>query len=52
MVLMRIVCIMVFMWIVISIKIGVFEICNIQKGIMQKNFPRYFEIRKYAFLNI
>ena len=32
MVFMKIVCIMVFMWIVISIKNGVFEICNILKG--------------------
>ena len=47
---MKIVCIMVFMWIVISIKSGVFEICNIWKGDEQKNCLRYFEICKYAFL--
>ena len=36
MVFMRIVCIMVFMLIDISIKRGVFKICNIWKGYEQK----------------
>ena len=38
------VCVYIFINIVIFI--------NIWKGDKQKNCPRYFQIRKYAFLNI
>ena len=53
MVFMKIICIMIFMQTVASIKKGMFlRFVILEKKYKQKNCPRYFQIRKYAFLNI